>query len=104
MTIKSRSARSARGPLEFARPLAPRARLVHATRVARDGSKLRAEPDPHHGPAPELRGGDTIAADRNVALDDVRFAAHYGLKSDIALGPKTCTSTDMPLILQFQRR
>jgi hypothetical protein len=50
---------------------------------------LRAEPDPHHGPAPELRGGDTIAADRNVALDDVRLAAHYGLKLDIAPRPKS---------------
>jgi hypothetical protein len=48
-----------------------------------------AEPDPHHGPAPELRGGDTIAADRNAAHGDVCLAAHYGLNSDIALGLKS---------------
>jgi hypothetical protein len=52
---------------------------------------VRAEPDPHHGPAPELRGGDTIAADRNVAHGDVGLAAHYGLNSDIALGLKSAT-------------
>jgi hypothetical protein len=34
--------------------------------------------------------GDTIAADRNVAHEDVRLAAHYGLNSDIALGSVLC--------------
>jgi hypothetical protein len=41
-------------------------------------------------PALVLRGGDTIAADRNVAHEDVRLAAHYGLNSDIALGSVLC--------------
>jgi hypothetical protein len=41
-------------------------------------------------PAPELRGGDTIAADRNVAHEDVRLAAHDGLNSDIARGSVLC--------------
>ena len=35
-------------------------------------------------------GGDTIAADRNVAHEDVRLAAHYGLNSDIARGSVLC--------------
>jgi hypothetical protein len=30
------------------------------------------------------------------ALADVRFGAHYGLKSDIARGPKTFTNGDIP--------
>jgi len=51
----------------------------------------------HHGPAPELRGGDTIAADRNVAREDVRFAAHYGLNSDIAPRPKSAMNRHGPL-------
>jgi hypothetical protein len=32
---------------------------------------------------------------RFAALDDVRFATHYGLNSNIELGPKTCTTCDI---------
>jgi hypothetical protein len=63
---------------------------------------VRAEPDPPHGPAPELRGGDTIAADRNVAHGDVRLAAHYGLNSDIALGPKCAIRVILSVRPQLQ--